>query len=102
MSAVITKPVRPNASSLSPSSLCLALDYDAHQIGRSEIVHADRFEWLGRLPESSLHAVVTDPPYGVKEFEAEQLDKRASGAGGVWRIPRLTATFGCPCRASLP
>jgi site-specific DNA-methyltransferase (adenine-specific) len=78
---------------------CLALDYQAHEIGRSEIIHADGFEWLGRISESSLHAVVTDPPYGVKEFEAEQLDKRAKREGGVWRIP---PSFDGHVRSPLP
>lgn len=65
----------------------LALDYRSHVIGRSRIVHADCFEWLSRIPENSLHAIVTDPPYGVKEFEDEQLAKRKAGTGGIWRIP---------------
>jgi site-specific DNA-methyltransferase (adenine-specific) len=65
----------------------LALDYTSHVIGRSRIIHADCFEWLSRIPENSLHAVVTDPPYGVKEYDFDQIEKRASGNGGVWRIP---------------
>lgn len=51
------------------------------------IVHADCFTWLAGLPENTLHGVVTDPPYGVKEYEHEQLEKRANGNGGIWRIP---------------
>lgn len=65
----------------------LALDYTSHEIGRSRIVHADCFEWLGRIPENSLHAIVTDPPYGVKEYDFDQIEKRANGNGGIWRIP---------------
>ena len=65
----------------------LALDYTSHKIGRSRVVHADCFEWLGRIPENSLHAIVTDPPYGVKEYEFDQIEKRANGNGGIWRIP---------------
>lgn len=65
----------------------LALDYTSHAIGGSRIVHADCFEWLGRIPECSLHAIVTDPPYGVKEYDFEQIEKRANGNGGIWRIP---------------
>jgi len=92
--------IATHQDTLMPSpSPCLALDYDAHEIGRSEIVHADSFEWLSRIPDHSLHAVVTDPPYGVKEFEAEQMDKRASGAGGVWRIP---PSFDGHLRSPLP
>lgn len=62
-------------------------DYAFSQIGRSVILHADCFEWLSRLPENSIHAIVTDPPYGVKEYEVDQMEKRSNGKGGVWRIP---------------
>lgn len=64
-----------------------ALDYPAQAIGKSLIIHADCFDWLDRLPENSLHAIVTDPPYGVKEYEFAQLEKREVGRGGIWRIP---------------
>jgi site-specific DNA-methyltransferase (adenine-specific) len=67
--------------------LDFAFDYPSVQIGKSAIVHADCFEWLARLPENRLHAVVTDPPYGVKEYEFQQLEKRENGKGGIWRIP---------------
>ncbi|WP_335073935.1 hypothetical protein [Nostoc sp.] len=56
-------------------------------MGKSVILHADCFEWLSRIPENSIHAVVTDPPYGVKEYDFDQLLKRANGNGGIWRIP---------------
>jgi site-specific DNA-methyltransferase (adenine-specific) len=62
-------------------------DYSHEFIGKSTIIHADCIEWLGRIPENSLHAVVTDPPYGVKEYNFDQIEKRANGNGGVWRIP---------------
>lgn len=65
----------------------LALDYECYRVGGSLLVHADCMEWLGRIPEGSLHAVVTDPPYGVKEYDFDQLKKRSEGNGGIWRIP---------------
>lgn len=65
----------------------LTLDYDYFTVGKSLIVHADCFEWLGRIPENSLHAIVTDPPYGVKEYDFDQIEKRSNGNGGIWRIP---------------
>ncbi len=77
----------------------LAYDYTHELIGRSLILHADCFEWLSRVPENSLHAIVTDPPYGVKEYEAEQLDKMKRGEGGIWRIP---PSFDGHKRAPLP
>lgn len=65
----------------------LALDYKHRVIGRSLVLHADCLEWLSRIPENSLHAIVTDPPYGVKEYDFDQIEKRANGNGGIWRIP---------------
>jgi site-specific DNA-methyltransferase (adenine-specific) len=77
----------------------LTLDYDSAHFGRSWIVHADCLEWLSRVPEDSIHAVVTDPPYGVKEYDLDQLEKRAAGSGGIWRIP---PSFDGHTRSPLP
>lgn len=63
-----------------------ALNWPSDAVEASRIMLADAFEWLAALPENSLHAIVTEPPYGVKEYEAGQLEKRAKGSG-VWRIP---------------
>ncbi|MEW5988037.1 MAG: site-specific DNA-methyltransferase [Chloroflexota bacterium] len=84
---------------LSDTLTQLALDYQSEVIGRSLILQADCMEWLGRIPENSLHAIVTDPPYGVKEYEPDQLEKRDNGNGGVWRIP---PAFDGHTRAPLP
>jgi site-specific DNA-methyltransferase (adenine-specific) len=64
-----------------------ALGYPSDAVGKSRLVLADCVEWLSRVPENSIHAIVTDPPYGVKEYDLDQLDKRANGNGGIWRIP---------------
>ena len=64
-----------------------SVGYVSQRMGGSCIILADCFEWLARIPRSSLHAVVTDPPYGVKEYDVDQLEKRANGNGGIWRIP---------------
>lgn len=74
-------------------------DYETATIGRSLIVNADSMEWLAKIPENSLHAIVTDPPYGIKEYDADQLHKRANGRGGVWRIP---PSFDGHTRSPLP
>lgn len=55
--------------------------------GRAKLVEADCFEWLRRQGENSIHAVVTDPPYGLVEYAPEQQEKLRKGKGGVWRIP---------------
>ena len=77
----------------------LALDYEHLLVEKSLIVHADCLEWMGRIPENSIHGIVTDPPYGVKEYEFDQLEKRANGNGGIWRIP---PSFGGCVRQPLP
>jgi site-specific DNA-methyltransferase (adenine-specific) len=75
------------------------LDYSWQIIGNSLILHADCFEWLARIPKNSIHAIVTDPPYGVKEYDFDQLAKRAAGNGGIWRIP---PSFDGSVRSPLP
>ena len=77
----------------------LAFDYTTERIGQSRIIHADCLEWLSRLSANTLHAIVTDPPYGVKEYDLDQLEKRANGKGGIWRIP---PSFDGHTRAPLP
>jgi len=62
-------------------------------------VHADCFEWLASVPEHSIHAIVTDPPYGVKEYDFDQIEKMNAGQGGVWRIP---PSFDGNVRSPLP
>ena len=48
---------------------------------------ADAFAWLKEREPESIHAIVTDPPYGVKEYSEIEKTKLRSGRGGVWRIP---------------
>jgi len=58
------------------------------RLGRRAVyVLDDALKWLSEIPEFSLHAIVTDPPYGLVEYNAEHLGKRRDGRGGVWRIP---------------
>lgn len=57
------------------------------EFGRYSLVHADAFDWLSKAPRHSIHAVVTDPPYGLVEYRPGELEKRKNGKGGVWRIP---------------
>jgi DNA modification methylase len=58
-----------------------------HLSDRSTYILADAIQWLAELPENSLHAIVTDPPYGVIEYEEKNHKKLRAGRGGVWRIP---------------
>ena len=69
-------------------------------IGRATLVHADCLDWLSQREANSLHAVVTDPPYGVDEYSPTHLAKMRQGSGGgVWRIP---PSFDGSKRAPLP
>ena len=47
----------------------------------------DCLRWMCARPANSIHAIVTDPPYGLKEFSAGEKAKLRKGEGGVWRIP---------------
>src|SRR6185437_2181331 len=75
------------------------LGYDSFSFGRTLAVQADCFDWLSAVEESTIHAVVTDPPYGIKEYEHGQIAKRDAGRGGIWRIP---PSFDGSNRAPLP
>jgi DNA modification methylase len=59
----------------------------AEWMGKYQLACVDAFEWLANARPRSLHAVVTDPPYGLVEYTPRQLQKMQSGRGGVWRIP---------------
>jgi len=54
---------------------------------RYQVFHGDAYEWLEKARPNSVHAVVTDPPYGLVEYTERELEKRQKGRGGVWRIP---------------
>jgi hypothetical protein len=57
------------------------------EAGQYELVQGDCFDWMRRRPENSIHAIVTDPPYGLKEYSDRERKKLRAGRGGVWRIP---------------
>lgn len=48
---------------------------------------ADCLAWMSSRPEASVQAIVTDPPYGLKEYTDQEKAKLRRGRGGVWRIP---------------
>ena len=76
-----------------------AFDYAHSRVGQSLLVHADAFDWLSRLPPESLDGMVFDPPYGVKEYELDQIEMMMTGGPGIWRIP---PSFDGSQRAPLP
>jgi DNA modification methylase len=58
-----------------------------HLSDRATYIHEDAIRWLTEMPVNSIHAIVTDPPYGLNEYDEQQLVKRKSGSGGIWRKP---------------
>ena len=56
------------------------MGYDLHHGNALQVLEEE-------YGEHSIHAVVTDPPYGVVEFETANVEKMREGKGGVWRIP---------------
>lgn len=67
--------------------------------GNARLVRDDCLNWLERCEERSIHAVVTDPPYGLFEYSDEQKQKLRAGKGGVWRMP---PAFDGTVRSPLP
>lgn len=57
------------------------------RFGKSTLFHEDCGDWLSRREANSIHAVVTDPPYGLVEYTDHEQDKLRLGRGGIWRIP---------------
>lgn len=55
--------------------------------GRARLFRGDCLRWLAEQPVHSIHAVVTDPPYGLVEYTPKEQRKLRRGRGGVWRIP---------------
>ncbi len=47
----------------------------------------------------SIEAIVTDPPYGLREYQPAEQKKLRGGRGGVWRIP---PALGGHTRSPLP
>lgn len=72
---------------------------DPVSIGNARLYHADCFDWLEQQDDNTIHAVVTDPPYGLQEYSPEQQTKLRNGKGGVWRIP---PSFDGHARSPLP
>lgn len=60
---------------------------DSKSAGTYAILLGDAFKWMDARKPSSVHAIVTDPPYGLKEYSTAEKNKLRTGRGGVWRIP---------------
>lgn len=64
----------------------LAQGYEV-RIGDATLVHADCRQWLRNQATNTVHAVVTDPPFGLLEYTPKEQAKLRRGQGGVWRLP---------------
>lgn len=69
------------AEARNPLSKAIQLD------GQTQLVPGDAFEVMAAMKMQSIHAIVTDPPYGLIEYEPNNHAKLREGRGGVWRIP---------------
>lgn len=58
-------------------------------MARYSLYLGDCLEWTERRAADSIDAIVTDPPYGLKEYSAEEKTKLRNGHGG--RIPNREA-----------
>lgn len=85
MSRVVDAPARASA--------------ECFVFGRASLFRDDCLAWLDKQHANSIHAVVTDPPYGLLEYSDTEQVKLRSGRGGVWRIP---PSFDGSKRAPLP
>lgn len=59
-----------------------------------ELVSGGCLDWLAHRAPLSIHAVLTDPPFGT-EFDPDHLEKLRGGSGGTWRVPP-------PARKAIP
>lgn len=78
---------QPRKNTLDPAAPPNGILAPAVVAGRAQLVQADCLEWLAAQPPSSIHAVVTDPPYGLVEYTPKEQEKLRRGKGGVWRLP---------------
>lgn len=51
------------------------------------LIQGDCLDHIPTLQDCSIHAVCTDPPYGLVEFSPEEVAKLRNGHGGIWRLP---------------
>jgi len=71
----------------------------AYSLDRAKLIHVNCFDWLRACAPRSVHAIVTDPPYGLVEYSDTEQAKLRKGRGGIWRIP---PSFDGHRRAPLP
>ena len=73
---------RPSSEIRSVQRTISGVRYSLHQV--------DCLDWMDRQGDARIHAIVTDPPYGLKEFTASEKEKASP----------MTATFSLPNQGS--
>ena len=68
-------------------------------VARYSLIAGDGIAFMTSRRARSIQAIVTDPPYGLREYEPEEQRKLRKGQGGVWRIP---PALGGHTRSPLP
>ncbi len=68
-------------------------------MARYELSCGDGIAFMAARKARSIQAIVTDPPYGLREYEPNEQAKLRRGRGGVWRIP---PALGGHVRSPLP
>ena len=61
----------------------------------NKIINGDCIEELKKLPENSVDAIVTDPPYGL-EFMGKEWDSFIQGGGTGWKAGQMADTQSLP------
>jgi DNA modification methylase len=56
-------------------------------MSNTKLILGDCLDGIAQLGENEIHAVCTDPPYGLVEFSSDEVAKLRAGRGGVWRLP---------------
>lgn len=62
-------------------------EFQSYALSKATLIQGDCFAWLRGQASNSVHAVVTDPPYGLLEYTHIEQSKLQRRRGGVWRIP---------------
>jgi site-specific DNA-methyltransferase (adenine-specific) len=75
-----------NGTAVTPVTDSRSIHRKIGGIGYS-LYRSDCLEWMDRQCENYVQAIVTDPPYGLKEYSPDEKRKLRSRRGGVWRIP---------------
>lgn len=58
-----------------------------YEKGKLKYIRADAFDWLRARRGSTIHGVVTDPPFGLEYSERELRHRENGNRAGVWRLP---------------